>query len=84
MEWVVIDIAKTDKPERFSIITQNGKIKTITQIKTAAAIKKGDIIIPTINAFYYISDNKSSIVQILSSQCFTAELWAQIKAAQTC
>ncbi|MER1977465.1 histidine kinase [Pseudocitrobacter faecalis] len=79
MEWLVVDILKTEKNDIFSVITQCGKIKTITKIKSAFSINKGDVLTPTLNATYYINNNKDRTIVILSSVCFSSEAWAALK-----
>ncbi|WP_407731382.1 histidine kinase [Pseudocitrobacter faecalis] len=79
MEWLVVDILKTEKTDIFSVITQCGKIKTITKIKSAFSINKGDVLTPTLNATYYINNNKDRTIVILSSVCFSSEAWAALK-----
>ncbi|MEB4674944.1 signal transduction protein PmrD [Enterobacteriaceae bacterium G50] len=79
MEWQVVDIAKTDKQDIFSVITQCGKIKTITKIKSAFSLNKGDVLTPTLNATYYINNNKNRAIEILSSTCYSTEAWAALK-----
>ncbi|MEO3991839.1 histidine kinase [Pseudocitrobacter cyperus] len=79
MEWQVIDIVKTPQPDVFSVITQSGKIKTITTIESAWLIQKGDIISPTLNATYYINNNRSHTIKILSCICFSPEAWGASK-----
>lgn len=82
MEWQVVDISKTENQDIFSVVTQSGKIKTITQIKSAFLINKGDIFTPTLNAIYYINNNKNRTIEILSSLCFSTEAWAVLKQRQ--
>ncbi|MFY2736779.1 histidine kinase [Pseudocitrobacter faecalis] len=79
MEWLVVDILNTEKTDIFSVITQCGKIKTITKIKSAFSINKGDVLTPTLNATYYINNNKDRTIVILSSVCFSSEAWAALK-----
>lgn len=79
MEWLVVDISKTEKTDIFSVITQCGKIKTITKIKSAFSINRGDVLTPTLNATYYINNNKDRTIVILSSVCFSSEAWAALK-----
>lgn len=79
MEWLVVDILKTEKTDIFSVITQCGKIKTITKIKSAFSVNKGDVLTPTLNATYYINNNKDRTIVILSSVCFSSEAWAALK-----
>ena len=79
MEWLVVDILKTEKTDIFSVITKCGKIKTITKIKSAFSINKGDVLTPTLNATYYINNNKDRTIVILSSVCFSSEAWAALK-----
>ncbi|KAA1051128.1 hypothetical protein [Pseudocitrobacter sp. 73] len=79
MEWKVIDTSKTEKQDIFSVVTQCGKIKTITQIKSAFSINKGDILTPTLDATYYINNNKNRTIEILSSVCFSSEAWSALK-----
>lgn len=79
MEWLVVDILKTEKTDIFSVITQCGKIKTITKIKSAFSINRGDVLTPTLNATYYINNNKDRTIVILSSVCFSSEAWAALK-----
>lgn len=79
MEWQVVDIAKTEKQDIFSVITQCGKIKTITKIKSAFSLNKGDVLTPTLNATYYINNNKNRTIEILSCACYSTEAWAALK-----
>lgn len=79
MEWQVVDVVKTEKQDIFSVITQCGKIKTITKIKSTFSINKGDLLTPTLNATYYINNNKNRTIEILSSVCFSTEAWAALK-----